>query len=141
MFTSIKEYKKQLNTLNPEQKLKHIDNTMNELKELYYSDSSNIIDMSNILRNLKELYAIRPSTEQLNSTPIDPSVKFLINIANKSNKSNESNESSDDDLEVPHLSEKSSHYFNFLKYTMPAHYDGVFDSKQNRQIFVLMDNG
>ena len=56
---------------------------MNELKELYYSDRSNIIDMSNILRNLKELYAIRLSIEQLNSTPIDSSVKLLINIANK----------------------------------------------------------
>ena len=30
MFTSIKQYKKQLNALNPEQRLKHIDN---ELKE------------------------------------------------------------------------------------------------------------
>ena len=28
---------------------------------------------------------MRLSIEQLNSTPIDPSVKFLINIANKSN--------------------------------------------------------
>ena len=35
MLTSIKEYKKQLNILHPEQKLKHIDNTMNELKQLY----------------------------------------------------------------------------------------------------------
>ena len=34
MFTPIYEYKKQLNTLNPEQKLKHIDNTMNELKNV-----------------------------------------------------------------------------------------------------------
>ena len=115
MFTPIYEYKKQLNTLNPEQKLKHIDNTMNELKELYYSDSSNIIDMSNILRNLKELYAIRSSTEQLNSTSIEPSVKFLINIANKSNNLNESNESSDEEyIEVSHSSEKLSDYFEFL---------------------------
>ena len=59
MFTSIKEYKKQLNTLHPEQKLKHIDNTMNELKQLFYPDSLNIIDMSNILRNLEELCVIR----------------------------------------------------------------------------------
>ena len=29
MFTSMKEYEKQLNTLNSEQKIKHIDNTMN----------------------------------------------------------------------------------------------------------------
>ena len=74
---------------------------------------------------------MRLSIEQLNSTPIDPSVKFLINIANKSNKSNksnDSNESSDDeDIEVPHSSERSSRYFEFLKYTIPAHYDGVFD--------------
>ena len=79
MFTSIKEYKKQLNTLNPEQKLKHVDNTMNELKELYYSGSPSVtlIDMGNILKNLKELCAIRLSIEKLNSTSIDPSVKFL----------------------------------------------------------------
>ena len=133
MFTSIKEYKKQLNTLNPEQKLKHVDNTMNELKELYYSGSPSVtlIDMGNILKNLKELCAIRLSIEKLNSTSIDPSVKFLINIANKSDKSsksNESNESSDDeDIEVPHSSEKSCDYFKFLKYTVPAHYDGVID--------------
>ena len=91
MFTSMKEYEKQLNTLNSEQKIKYIDNTMNELKELYYyySDSSNAINMTDILKNLKELYVIRLSIEQLNSTPIDPSVKFLINISNKSNKSKE----------------------------------------------------
>ena len=81
--------------------------------------------MANILKNLKELYFIRLSIEQLNSTPIDPSVKFLINIANKSNKSNEW--SDDEDIEVPQSSEKSSDYFKFLKYTIPAHYDGVFD--------------
>ena len=45
--------------------------------------------MTNILKNLKELYVIRLSIEQLNNTLIDPSVKFLINIANKSNKSKE----------------------------------------------------
>ena len=135
MFTSIKECKKQLNTFNPEQKLKHIDNTMNELKELYYSGSPSValIDMGNILKTLKELYTVRLSIEELSSTPIDPSVKFLINIANKSNKSikpNESNEPSDDeDIEVPHSSEKSSDYFKFLKYTIPAHYDGVFTKK------------
>ena len=135
MFTSIKECKKQLNTFNPEQNLKHIDNTMNELKELYYSGSPSValIDMGNILKTLKELYTVRLSIEELSSTPIDPSVKFLINIANKSNKSikpNESNEPSDDeDIEVPHSSEKSSDYFKFLKYTIPAHYDGVFTKK------------
>ena len=135
MFTSIKECKKQLNTFNPEQKLKHIDNTMNELKELYYSGTRSVTltDMSIILKYLQDLYAIRLSIEQLNNTPIDPSVKFLVNIANKSNKSikpNESNEPSDDeDIEVPHSSEKSSDYFKFLKYTIPAHYDGVFTKK------------
>ena len=35
MFTSIKEYEKQLNGLNPEQKIKHIDNIMNELKDQF----------------------------------------------------------------------------------------------------------
>ena len=126
MFTSMKEYEKQLNTLNPEQKIKHNDNTMNELKELYYyySDSSNAINMANILKNLKELYVTRLSIEQLNSTPIDSSVKFLINIANKYFKSIES--SDDEDIEVPHSSEKSSDYFKILKYKIPAHYDGVF---------------
>ena len=91
MFTSMKEYEKQLNTLNPEQKIKHADNTMNVLKELYYyyCDFSNAINMTNILKNLKELYVIRLSIEQLNSTTIDPSVKFFINIANKSNKPKE----------------------------------------------------
>ena len=77
MFTSMKEYKKQLNTLNPEQNWKHIDTAINEL----YTDSPNVIDMSNILRNLKKLYAIRLSIEQLNSTPTDASVKLFINIA------------------------------------------------------------
>ena len=40
MFTSIKEYKKHLSTLNLEQKLKHIDNAINELKEQFmlYND-------------------------------------------------------------------------------------------------------
>ena len=114
MFTSVKEYKKQLHTLNLEQKLKHIDNTMNKLKELYYSGSPSVTltDMGNILKNLKELYTVRLCIERLNSAPIGPSVKRLINIANKSNKSNESNESSDHkDLEVPHSSEKSLDYF------------------------------
>ena len=102
MLTSIKEYKKQLNILHPEQKLKHIHNTMNELKQLYYPYTLNIIDMSNILRNLEELCVIRWSIEQLNSTPIDSCVKLLINIANKCDNLNESNESSDEEyVEVP----------------------------------------
>ena len=44
---------------------------MNELQELYYSGSLNAIDMANISKNFKELYAIGPSIEQLNSTSID----------------------------------------------------------------------
>ena len=59
---------------------------------------------------------------------MDPSLNFLINIANKSNKSIQSNGSSDDeDREVPHSSQQSPDYFKFSKYTIPAHYDGVFD--------------
>ena len=34
--------------------------------------------------------------------------------------------SSYEDIEV-HSNEKSSDYFKFLKYAIPAHYDGVFD--------------
>ena len=38
--------------LNAQQKVKHIDNIMNELKELYYSNNSNVIliDLSLILK-------------------------------------------------------------------------------------------
>ena len=38
--------------LNAQQKIKHIDNIMNELKELYYSNNSNVIliDQSLILK-------------------------------------------------------------------------------------------
>ena len=75
---------------------------MNELKQLYYPYTLNIVDMSNILRNLEELCVIRWSIEQLNSTPIDSCVKLLINIANKCDNLNESNESSDEEyVEVP----------------------------------------
>ena len=78
-------------------------------------------------KKLKELYTIRLSIEQLNSTPINPSVKLLINIANKCDNLNEkyieaphSNQSFDEEyIEVPHSSEKSSDYFKFLKYTIP----------------------
>ena len=61
------------------------------------------------------------SIEQLNSTPINLSVKLLINIANKCDNLNEKY------IEVPHSNEKSSDYFKFLKHAIPAHYDGVFD--------------
>ena len=101
---------------------------MNELKQLYYPDSLNIIDMSNILRNLEELCVIRLSIEQLNNTPIDSCVKLLLNIANKCDNLNEWTESSDEEyIEVPHTSEKSSDYFEFVEHTIPAHYDGVFN--------------
>ena len=45
-----KRIQETINTLNPEQKLKHINNTMNELKEIYYSGSLGVtlIDMGNI---------------------------------------------------------------------------------------------
>ena len=41
MFTSLKEYKKQLNELNPKQKLIHIENTIDELKEIINTYPSN----------------------------------------------------------------------------------------------------
>ena len=45
-----KRIQETINTLNPEQKLKHINNTMNELKEIYYCGSLGVtlIDMGNI---------------------------------------------------------------------------------------------
>ena len=101
---------------------------MNELKELFNSDSLNIIDMSYILRNLEELCVIRLSIEQLNNTPIDSCVKLLLNIANKCDNLNEWIESSDEEyVEEPHTREKSCDYFEFVKHTIPSHYDGVFD--------------
>ena len=30
-------------------------------------------------------------------------------------------------VEEPHTREKSSDYFEFVKHTIPAHYDGAFD--------------
>ena len=88
---------------------------MNELPELYYSGSLNAIDMANISKNFKELYAIRPSIEQLNSTSIDQSAKLLISIADKCDNLNEkyievphSHESSDEEyIKVPHSNESS----------------------------------
>ena len=99
-----------------------------KLKELYYSDSLNIIDMSYILRNLDELCVIRLSIEQLNNTPIDSCVKLLLNIANKCDNLNERIESSDEEyVEEPNTREKSSDYLEYVKHTIPAHYHGVFD--------------
>ena len=59
----------------------------------------------------------------------DLSIKFIINEPIRLYIGiNESNESFDDeDVEVPHSSEKSSDYFTFLKHTIPAHYDHLFD--------------
>ena len=65
MFTSIKEYTQQVNTLNSEKKLKHIDDAINKLQELSCCVTLNAIDMTNILKNLKKLYDIRSSIEQL----------------------------------------------------------------------------
>ena len=61
MFTSKKEYKKYSNNLNLNQKIIHIDNTMNELKELYCSASPNITltDIDYILKNLKEFFTYK----------------------------------------------------------------------------------
>ena len=68
------------------------------------------------------------SIEELNNTPIDSCVKLLLNIANKCDNLNEWIESSDEEyVEEPHTREKSSDYFEFVKHTIPAHYDGVFD--------------
>ena len=41
MFTSLKEYKKQLNKLNPKQKLIYIENTLGELREIIKTCPSN----------------------------------------------------------------------------------------------------
>ena len=50
MFTLVNEYKKQLNDLILEQKIKHIDNMMNELKKLYYTN-----DVCNIPKKLHNI--------------------------------------------------------------------------------------
>ena len=139
MFISIKEYEKHLNTLNSERKIKHIDNTMNELKEKFV-----LCDYRKKIRDIKSklmrLENIRSCIKKNNKPPINPCAKMIIDGSvwkfmsdNESSveeymKVPDSNESFDDeDIEVSHSSEKSSDYFKFLKYTIPAHYDGVFD--------------
>ena len=53
MYTFKKEYEKHLNTLALEQELKHVDKTMNELKELYYSDG--VCNKAKKLRIIKSI--------------------------------------------------------------------------------------
>ena len=63
MFTSLKEYKKQLNKLNPKRKLIHIENTLDELKEIIktYPSNESIRDKKNLLKRLNKLKSIRTS--------------------------------------------------------------------------------
>ena len=130
MFTSIKEYEKQLNGLNPEQKIKHIDNIMNELKEQFMlcGGRKKIRDIKSKWIKLENIRScIKISSKPL----INPCVESIIDGSVCRFMSD--NESSDDeDIKIPdfmelHSSEKSSDYFEVLKYTIPAHYGGVFD--------------
>ena len=58
VFTSIKECMKQLNKLKPEQKLISLQDTMNTLKQLYYTNRPNdtIKEKVDVLRNLKKIF-------------------------------------------------------------------------------------
>ena len=58
VFTSIKECMKQLNKLKPEQKLISLQDTMNTLKRLYYTNRPNdtIKEKVDVLRNLKKIF-------------------------------------------------------------------------------------
>ena len=58
VFTSIKECMKQLNKLKPEQKLMSLQDTMNTLKRLYYTNRPNdtIKEKVDVLRNLKKMF-------------------------------------------------------------------------------------
>lgn len=58
VFTSIKECMKQLNKLKPEQKLISLQDTMNTLKQLYYTNRPNdtIKEKVDVLRNLKKMF-------------------------------------------------------------------------------------
>ena len=77
MFTLVNEYKKQLNDLIPEQKIKHIDNMMNELKKLYYTnDVCNIPKkLHNIKCNSIRLKVLRSCIETTNLFQI-----YLLNL-------------------------------------------------------------
>ena len=58
VFTSIKECMKQLNKLKPEQKLISLQDTMNTLKQRYYTNRPNdtIKEKVDVLRNLKKMF-------------------------------------------------------------------------------------
>ena len=58
VFTSIKECMKQLNKLKPEQKLISLQDTMNTLKQLYYTNRPNdtIKEKVDVLRNFKKMF-------------------------------------------------------------------------------------
>ena len=58
VFTSIKECMKQLNKLKPEQKLISLQDTINTLKQLYYTNrpNSTIKEKVDVLRNLKKIF-------------------------------------------------------------------------------------
>ena len=58
VFTSIKECMKQLNKLKPEQKLISLQDTMNTLKQLYYTNrpKDKIKEKVDVLRNLKKMF-------------------------------------------------------------------------------------
>ena len=86
---------KQLNNLKPEQKVMSLQDTMNKLKELYYTNKPNNIikEKVDVLRNFKKIYSIISSIKSHNKTSIDQSIKLLINIAN-----NKSIKSSDKEL-------------------------------------------
>ena len=75
---------KQLNNLKPEQKVMSLQDTMNKLKELYYTNKPNNIikEKLDVLRNFKKIYSIISSIKSHNKTSIDQSIKLLINIAN-----------------------------------------------------------
>ena len=75
---------KQLNNLKPEQKVMSLQDTMNKLKELYYTNKPNNIikEKVDVLRNFKKIYSIISSIKSHNKTSIDQSIKLLINIAN-----------------------------------------------------------
>ena len=75
---------KQLNNLKPEQKVISLQDNMNKLKDLYYTNKPNNIikEKVDVLRILKKKYSIISSIKSHNKTSIDQSIKLLINIAN-----------------------------------------------------------
>ena len=89
MFTSLKEYKKQLNKLNPKQKLIHIENTIDELKEIIntYPSNESVRDKKNLLKSLNKLKSIRTSNgssmirSKLKSKTFDKKIFLVKNIS------------------------------------------------------------